>query len=349
MSLKFSQSSVHSRGSNGSTDNRGSLNMQDIIEGAKLPLSKILESRVMTGFLRQYADSQYSSESLAFIQAEQDFQQHFHDFEKRGTVEEEVQKLWKIFLDNNSNELQICMTSDEYATIEKLVHGKKYSRNMFHFLLKTCNTTVERDIYPRFLRSPYYEDMVACLKEPVQEAMKEFVSSMTDSLVTKKEGFDFDDKNKRFTLDEVLNDYVLANLFLTWARESPNSTKELEALMLSIVYREKWDSIDGDESDEARARAFALYFTYLHPAASSCIESLSKEIRHHVGSKISYKKPPKDLFAELEQRTRPRVEAGLWKEYTMTEEYATLIQSLKQAHEELSKGNSKGSSSCVVM
>ncbi|GBG30324.1 Regulator of G-protein signaling 18 [Hondaea fermentalgiana] len=258
-------------------------------------LSTILRSRVLTSFLREYADSQYSSESLAFLQAELTFREHFVSYERKGTLDEEVQKIFDTYIDENKAEMQICLTSDEYTEVmAKEGKPEMYSRDMFFPYTDNPKLTVERDIFPRFRKSEFFADMKERVDNPVRPYL-ETVAVKRKSILDRDIGFDTS-KPYDFSFEEIIEDRDLSKVFLDYL-EKQHCGENLKCVMQIQDYKARWnDASAGPE--ESQDRAFAIYFSFLQPG---CPEEVSAEsiVRHEVGGLLARKKPPLDMYDKL--------------------------------------------------
>jgi len=321
------------------------LNLPDLrgVLAGKPKLENILRSRVLTGFLRRYADSQFCSESLSFIQAVNDFEDLYPAYTKTNSIEKEAKKVFDHFIDNEKAETQICLTSDEYSKICERMKAKNFSHKMFHPLLDNPILTVENDIFPRFRRSEEFREMCNYMENPIKPYLAD-IRKPPQSLMLRESPPDLNDPTLRFTFNEVvLEDSILCEEFLTYLDK--NHCGETLRCLFEIKQYKQRHEVKGAEKHESRDRAFAIYFRFLNPGSAEEVSVHSNE-RHYIAQFLASENPPKELFDRLEHTLLAQIKDQQWIKYTGTAEYANLVGILREKVAELQ--GRQTSKSCLI-
>ncbi len=307
-------------------------------------LQTVLNSRVLTSFIRAYADSQFSSESLRFIQAVQQFKDCFEDYVKTGTADKEARALYDTFISAENSKTPICLTSDEYAQVSRMVkRGGVKDAHVFDKFLGNPTITVERDIFPRFCTSPFFNDMRECLEQGKKD-LESFPRSGQQSVLQRESPPDLANAALAFSFDDVVADCFMRPVFRAFLVEKTCEAK-LDCLDQIAAYQSRLAA--GAEAKEARCRMWHIYFHFLQPGTKQDV-LVSSIVRHAIGMQLAAQAPPATLFDELERvlKQRLREDKDCWPAFTATAQYKGLVQVLKEAKEKVSKNSSQ---SCLVM
>lgn len=305
----------------------------------------MLRSRVLTSFLREYADSQYSSENLAFIQAELTFRDNFKMYEKQNNLKEEVFKLFDEYIDDEKSTTQICLTSDEYAQAIKIRDDEaNYNRCMFEPFTSNPRLTVQRDIFPRFRNSPYYKEMRDRVRHPVKAYLQDIVIERPSIL---DKGLTDDIASHDFTLEEILEDRELSNVFLEYL-ERQLCGENLKCIMAIQDYKARHGKTDVEPS-ETKDRAFAIYFSFLQPGSPDEV-SVESYLRHDIGGSIARELPSIGLFDRLLRSLTRLLRQQNFEGFRKSTNWADLNFAVRDMEAKRKKKSSQldGSSACII-
>lgn len=320
-----------------------------------IKLESVLASRVLTGFLRQYADSQHSAENLAFVQAELEFRDGFRAFSKRGTADAAARKLFDFFINEDTAEMQVCLTSDEYHLIKLRVNGDSEAQDseareqdtsidMFTPLLKGCKLTIERDMFPRFRRSDFAKDMLERLDSPVRDyLMDQEFEEVT--LLDADPPVDLVDSTMEFSFEQVIEDCHLSNALHDYLTKQM-CAENIACIQEIQLFRLRHGIVELSPT-ETQDRAFAIYFRFLHPGASEEV-SVDSSQRHAIGGHLAKPLPPLDLFDRLYGKIAQQIKLQNFKGFTQSDAYRDLVHILRAVKAARHKAQ-RSSSVCTLM
>ena len=175
---------------------------------------------------------------------------------RQDLVEAIVQSIWSKYLADNA-ECQICMPSQVLTNTRERVHRLLvYGPDVFGECLLDPIRTLERDIFPRFLVSPFYAEMnlrVSSLAH-VPAPTELVIPLPQESLFTATRDVMYLNDRRMFSLGEILQDRLLCKEFLAHLQ----TTLQSENLLCIQMIRQYVDmSLNSDPN--AVNQAWSIY------------------------------------------------------------------------------------------
>lgn len=141
--------------------------------------------------------------------------QNYEELEKKKKADE----IWNEYIDMELATSQICFNDDLYDQIATALKSDKITADVFQPMLKVPETTLERDIFPRFVKSKYYNEMTALLECPIKEYIKEYDQNSSIITYFPEDSVPNFSTTILFSLEEIMKDSFLSFEFIEWLKK----------------------------------------------------------------------------------------------------------------------------------
>lgn len=210
-------------------------------------------------------------------------------------------------------------------TEKRLRHLPAYGTTVFDECLIDPIKTMRRDIMPRFIRSPLYQEMLTV--KDYQADNRELVTPHPPSSIIDYLSFEDFQGSRTFSLNEIVNDKYLYSVMLkflqrTFSSENLTCAREIQ------IYDELLAS---GELESAKRKALDIYHYYLLPGALFEVSS-SCNVRKDIA--LSLADPQPNMFHEVKAGVLEMLKAD-YNKFSASQEFAELGVMMRSKYAEL--------------
>jgi len=277
----------------------------------------------------------------------QTFKNEFNTLKGNGTAVSEIQRIWTQYINEETSTSQICFSDILYDAMKKRILNQDCAKEIFDIMVSNPKLTIERDIYPRFIRSDHFQRMARLLKDPIKLYLDDMDKEIKNprTIVGTSACPNLSTKEPiQLGITEILDDDFLAAEFLEYLKEK--YCHENLSCYLSIQrYKMRHNEPDVPQQELAD-RCAQVYFRFIQPGCADEI-SIASSLRHSIGVYLAAEIPPPGVFEQLENTLVTQLNLQNFQGFKQSPRYLCLKKVLLDVQTQQRVGTK--STTCVMM